>query len=138
MAIKKTEETQPQKSRIWEYMKTEHKWENYVLLILSLFALILGALIMNKTLVVNDSFPLIGNFPNLFAWILIILSALSLILSLYPFFKPAWPELKKVTWPNKKLFLGNTARVFIFLITLTLLFLLYDAFISRIIALLLK
>ncbi|MGM9971476.1 MAG: preprotein translocase subunit SecE [Anaeroplasmataceae bacterium] len=127
-----------QKSRILEYLKSEHKWENYVLLFLSLFALVLGCLIINETLTVNSDFPIIGDFPKVFAWILIGLSAFALILSMYPFFKPAFPEFKKIKWPRPKAFLADTARVFIFLIILVLLFLLYDAFISKLMGLLLN
>ena len=137
MTKKETKEVE-RKSRILEYLASEHVWENYLLLVLSLFALILGVLILNNTLTVNDSFPLIGDFPTLFAWFLVGAASLALILSLYPFFKPTWPEFKKITWPNKRLFGGNSIRVYMFLIMLTLLFLLYDAFISKLIGMILK
>lgn len=133
---KKTVAQVEEKSRILEYLKSEHKWENYVLLFLSLFALVLGCLIINGTLNVSEDFPLIGNFPKVFAWVLIGLAILAILLSLWPFFKPAFPEIKKVTWPRGRDFLADTARVFIFLFILVGLFLLYDAFISRLIALL--
>ncbi len=124
------------KSRILEYLKNEHKWENYVLLFLSLFALVLGLLILNGTLQVSESFPLIGNFPKVFAGVLVGLAVLAILLSLWPFFKPAFPELKRVTWPRRRDFAADTARVFIFMIILVCVFLLYDAFISRLIKLL--
>lgn len=125
-------------SRILEYLKNEHKWENYVLLVLSFMALILGCLIINGTLSVSEDFPLIGNFPKVFAWVLIGLSVLAILLSLWPFFKPAFPELKKVTWPKPKQFGADVARVFIFLLILVSVLLLFDAFISRLIKFLLK
>ncbi len=122
-----------QHSRILEYLKNEHKWENYVLLILSIMALMLGCLIINGTLEVSDSFPIIGNFPKVFAWILIGLSALAILLSVWPFFKPAFPELKKVTWPKARTFGADVARVFIFLIILVAVLLLFDAFVAKLI-----
>lgn len=122
-----------QHSRILEYLKSEHKWENYVLLVLSFMALILGCLIINGTLQVSEEFPLIGNFPRIFAWVLIGLSVLAIVLSVWPFFKPAFPELKKVSWPKGRQFAADTARVFIFLLILVFLLLLFDAFISRLI-----
>lgn len=125
-------------SRILEYLASEHKWENYLLLFLSLFALVLGCLIINGTLTVNDSFPLIGNFPTVFAWILIGLASVALLLSMYPFFKPAFPEFKKITWMRPKAFGADTIRVFTFLIILVGLFLLYDAFISKLVALIIS
>ncbi len=138
-APKKAEnKPEEKKSRIFEYMKNEHKWENYVLLALSLFALILGCLIINKTLEVSDNFPLIGNFPKVFAWVLIGLSIFAILLSVFPFFKPAFPEFKKIRWMRPKAFLADTVRVFIFIIALVLLFLLYDAFITKLLALVIK
>lgn len=134
----KSKKDEEQRSRILEYLKEEHKWENYVLLFLSLFALVLGCLILNNTLTVNETFPIIGNFPKAFAITLVVLAALALLLSLYPFFKPAFPEFKKIKWPRAKVFLADTVRVFTFLIILVLLFLLYDAFISKLIGLLLN
>lgn len=126
------------KSRLLEYLKNEHKWENFVLLFLSLFAMVLGLLILNGTLTVNNDFPLIGSFPRIFAGVLVGLAVLAILLSLWPFFKPAFPELKKVRWPRGKAFLADTARVFSFLFILVAVFLLYDAFISRLIKVLLK
>ena len=125
-------------SRILEYLKNEHKWENYVLLALSLMALILGCLIINGTLEVSEEFPLIGNFPKVFAWVLIGLAALAILLSLWPFFKPAFPELKKVSWSKPREFAADVARVFIFLIILVFVLLLFDAFISRLIKFILE
>lgn len=123
-----------QHSRILEYLKNEHKWENYVLLILSFMALILGCLILNGTLEVSEDFPLIGNFPKVFAWILVGLSILAIALSLWPFFKPAFPELKKVSWPKGRQFGADVARVFIFLLILVSVLLLFDAFVSKLIS----
>lgn len=122
-----------QHSRILEYLKNEHKWENYVLLILSVMALMLGCLIINGTLEVSESFPIIGNFPKVFAWILIGLSALAILLAVWPFFKPAFPELKKVSWPKARTFGADVARVFIFLIILVAVLLLFDAFVAKLI-----
>ncbi|MGL4948840.1 MAG: preprotein translocase subunit SecE [Anaeroplasmataceae bacterium] len=126
------------RSRILEYLKNEHAWENYVLLILSVVALLLGVLILNDTLSINADFPVIGSFPTQFAWVLVVLSTIALLLSLYPFFKPSYPELKKVTWPTWKKFLADSVRVFIFIIALTLLLLLFDIFISKLVALILQ
>ncbi|MGM9969012.1 MAG: preprotein translocase subunit SecE [Anaeroplasma sp.] len=121
--------------RIWEYLKTEHKWENYFFVVISLITLILGCLILTGSLVVKDNFPVIGDHPTAFAIILVVAAGLGLIYALYPFYKPAIPEFKKITWLTLPKFLGNTIRVFLFLIIFTLLFLLYDAFITEILRL---
>ena len=132
--IQKKQEKLDGKSRILEYLATEHKWENYVFLGISLLTLVLGLLILSGALVVKEDFPLIGDYPMVFAWILVVISGAGVIYAAYPFFKPALPEFKKVTWLSGKKFLGNAIRVFLFLIILTGLFLLYDAFITQILA----
>ena len=116
--------------RIGEYLKEEHQWENWLFLFVSIVVLALGLLILNGSLVVKEDFPLIGSFPTAFAWILVGLSSVGILYALYPFFKPAFPEFKKITWLTFPKFMGNTVRVFLFLIIFTGLFILYDTFIA--------
>lgn len=113
-------------NRLLTYLKEEHKWENYLFVAVSLITLVLGILILTNVLTVKDSFPVIGSFSKGFAWILVVISGIGLLYALYPFFRPSWPELKKVTWLKPLEFLGNVLRVFIFIIFLALLFVLYD------------
>ncbi len=121
--------------RIAEYLKTEHKWENYVFVLLSLIVMVLGGMILAGSLVVKDSFPIIGGHSTVFGWILLGVGFLALIYSLYPFFKPAFPEFKKITWPTWKKFLGDSIRVFLFIAIFVLLFILYDTLITGILKL---
>ncbi len=131
MAIKeKQEET---RSRLMEYLSTEHKWENFLFVFLSVAVLILGVFILNGTLEIKSTVPIIGSFPTTFAIIVTSLAALSLVYALYPFVKVAFPEFKKVSWPTMPLFIGNTIKVFIFLIIFTLLYLMYDVLVSELI-----
>lgn len=132
--IQKKQEKREGKSRIWEYMATEHKWENYVFLGISLLVLVLGMLILSGGLMVKEDFPLIGGYPKVFAWVLVVIAGAGVLYAAYPFFKPALPEFKKISWLTGKKFLANSIRVFVFIIIFTLLFLLYDAFISQILA----
>lgn len=133
MAIKeKSVEAKP--SKIREILSTEYKWETYLLGFLSIVAIALGLLIFTKVLTVNDNTPIIGNYPNLFAWIITIVGAIGLILFAIPIFKPAVPELKKLSWPTWRQFLADTTRVFIFIILFALLFMLYESFISAFLA----
>ena len=118
-------------NRIAEYLKTEHKWENYLFVVVSIITLLLGGLMLSGSLVVKDNFPLLGDYPDVFAWALVIIGAAGTIYALYPFYKPAFPEFKKISWLSMPKFLGNIIRVFLFLIIFTLLFLLYDVFISQ-------
>lgn len=130
MAVK--EKQKEKKSRIWEIITKDYKWQSYLFVVVALMTLILGILILTNVLTVKASFPILGSHPTVFAGILVAFSGISLIYALYPFFKPAWPELKKVTWPTRKSFLSDAVRVFMFLIIFALLFVLYDFFITEI------
>ncbi len=118
--------------RIGAYLKEEHKWENYVFLIVSVIVLVLGMLILNGALVVKDNFPLIGGHSTPFGWTLVGIAALGTLYGLYPFFKPAFPEFKKITWLTIPKFIANTIRVFVFMAIFIALFILYDMFIANI------
>ena len=126
MAVK--EKTQDKPSRIWQYLKETHKWENYVFLFFSVVVLVLGLLILTGTLSVKEDAWLIGSYPKVFAWILVGLAGVFTLYGLYPFFKPAIPELKKVSWLTLGKFVANAIRVLLFLVILTLLFLFSDLF----------
>ncbi len=124
--------------RIGEYLKEEHKWENWLFLGVSIVVLLLGLLILNGSLVVKENFPLIGGAPNVFAWILVGVSALGILYALYPFFKPAFPEFKKITWLTLPKFVANSIRVFLFIGLFTGLFILYDTLMAELFMLIFK
>lgn len=132
--IEKNKEKFEGKSRILEYLKTEHKWENYLFVVVSVVTLLLGILMLTNVLVVKEDFPLIGKYPDAFAWTLVVISGIGVLYAIFPFFKPAFPEFKKISWLSGIKFLGNSIRVFLFLIIFALLFLLYDSFITQILA----
>ena len=132
--IAKNKEKFEGKSRILEYLKTEHKWENYLFVVVSIVTLLLGILMLTGGLVVKDDFPVIGDYPDAFAWTLVVISGIGVLYAIFPFFKPAFPEFKKISWLSGMKFLGNAIRVFLFLIIFALLFLLYDSFITQILA----
>ncbi len=124
--------------RISEYLKEEHKWENWLFLAVSIIVLALGLLILNGSLVVKENFPLIGSHPNVFAWILVGISSIGILYALYPFFKPAFPEFKKITWLTWPKFWANTLRVFIFMLIFVGLFILYDTLMAELFILIFK
>ena len=130
MAIKVKNSNEIKPSKIKEILTTEYKWETYLLGVLSVFAIALGLLIFTGVLTVNESTPVIGGNGELFAWIITIVGAVGFVLFAIPLFKPAVPELKKLTFPTFKVCVANATRVFIFIIVLALIFLLYDAFIT--------
>ncbi len=131
--IKKKRDKEDNKpSRILEYLKTEHKWENYLFLVISIVVLMLGILILTGVLVVREDFPLIGKNATVYGWVLVVVAGLGTLYALFPFYKPCFPEFKKITWLKGMKLLGDIVRVFLFITIFTLLFLLYDSFISQI------
>lgn len=112
----------------------EYKYEGIFLLALSLIALVLGTMVLLGTgettsssgLQINEDIFLIGDYPEAFAWVLIILGAVSLILAAFPYFKPSISEVKRVTWPTRGQLFKNTAIVFAFTILLALFFVFSD------------
>ena len=133
MAIKqKTVET---KSKLIEVLTTEYKWEYLLLGILATLSGALALMIIsgNSLLQINENFPILGQGNNgvIFAWVLFAISVFGLILVIYPFFLPAIPELKKITWPTFSKFVDHSVRVLIFLFILTGVILLYNLLIIR-------
>ena len=119
-------------ARIIEYLKTEHKWENYVFILVAALTLVLGGLMLTGFLVPNDNIPFIRDNSFLFAVVLTVIGFAGLIYALFPFFKPAFPEFRKITWLTLPKFVANSIRVFIFLIIFAFLFRLYESFITSI------
>jgi len=132
MAVKEKKDFK--ESKIWKILSTEYKWETYLLGFLSLVAIALGLLMFTGELTIDANTPIIGDVPELFEWIITIVGTIGLVLFAIPFFRPAVPELKKLSWPSWRVFVANVTRVFIFLIITTLLFLLYESFISAFLA----
>ena len=132
MAIK--EKKVEQKSKLMEILRKDYRWENYLFFTIALVVLLLGVLILNNTLVINEDDFLIGPIADIFAWLMVAFGGLALIYAVYPFFKPAFPEIKRITWLKGKKYFANVIRVFIFIIVLALLLLLFQAFITEILA----
>ncbi len=136
MAIKQKQEEQS--SKLMEVLKTEYRWENLLLGVLAIIAIAISVMIIsgNKLLQIDPNFPVLGEGSNgiIFAWVLFAISAFGLFLVLYPFFLPAVPELKKISWAKWSKFLDNSVRVLVFLIILTGFLLLYDFLITKLIS----
>ncbi len=132
MAIKQKVE---QKSKLIEVLTKEYRWENLLLGILAVISAALAvSILVGVSWIVppGADFPIIGgsNF-YVFSWVLLVISIFGIILVVYPFFLPAIPELKKISWAGWKKFLDNSTRVVIFLIILTGFLLLFDFLIIR-------
>lgn len=130
MAIKKRDDKQ--KSKLGEVMK-DYRWENLLLGPISLISAALAGLIISGTLKVSESFPVLGTAKNgiIFAWFLLVISIFGIFLVLYPFFVPAWPEMKKINWPTRKKYFLNLTRVVLFTLILTTLLYLFDFLILK-------
>ena len=127
------EKQQTNENGILSIFTKEYKYEGLLLLFLSLVAILLGTMVImgensatGLPLTINKEVFLIGEYPKVFAWILIILGAMSLILAVWPFLRPSVAELKRVSWPNKGELIQNTATVFAFIVIVAAFFLLSD------------
>ena len=122
------------KNRAMSVLLREHKWENLILAILAIFAIELGVLLLSKTYlsIPEDAF-IIGKYWKQFAWILVVLGAVSLILSVSSFFVPSFAEIKHIKGLKKAEFFGNVVKVIIFSVVLALFFTLCDWAIESII-----
>ena len=108
------------KNRLAEVFMKDYKFEGVILLVLAVIAIILGVLILVGTLAINESIPVLGDYPKVFAWILVGLGVVSLGLAVWPFYKPSVEEVKRVTWPTGKQFLYDSMVVLLFIAVLAL------------------
>lgn len=118
----------------------EYKYEGLILLFLGIVVTVLGSLILvgvstegSQGLVVNENFYFIGEYPTLFAWILIIFGVTAILTAIYPYYIPSIKEMKRVSWPNKKTMFTNSITVLMFVLILSLLFLGYDAILNQVV-----
>lgn len=131
-----------EKKSLMNLLGKEYKYEGLLLLVLGIITTVLGVLIHlgvttkgSEGLVINENFYFIGEYPKLFAWVLIILGAAAIILAIYPYYKPSIKEMKRITWPSKKEMLSNTLIVIAFIVIVAFLFLGYDAILNQVVKL---
>ena len=98
------------------FLSKDYKYENLVIAIFALIAIVLGALIITKAIVIDENFFLLGSYPMVVAWVLI----------LWPFYKPSFDETKHIKGLKRSEFLVNIARVIMFIIILAFFFFLCD------------
>jgi len=123
-------------SRVWKFVKEEHKFENWLLFVLALILLVLSLYILISAASDNNSFAdeyfdISQSGWGIFdaSWkiiviasVIIALSAGSMVYSLWPVFVPSFKELKFVTWTDKKTLFLNSVTVLVFIAFLTALF----------------
>ena len=123
---------------LFDVLSKEYKWESFLFLFIALFVLDLGMLILTNALTIRDDFPILGGHSIVVGWVLVAVGAAAIIYSVWPFLKPAFPEIKKTTWLTLPKFLGNAFRTFLFIAIFVALFVLYDALITGILSKILK
>lgn len=114
------------KNRLAEAFTKDYKYEGLVLLVLALVALVLGiVLLRDPSWIPDGSFLAIGN-KLVFPIILVVLGVVSVILSVWPYYKPSVYEVKRVTWPTKKTMFSNCVSVFVYTIVIAVFFYVVD------------
>ncbi len=126
MAEKKDEKV----GKVIAMLKKEYPFEGLFLGLLGALVLILGIYIFEGELLqirFTDWFIFATDLRiNIFAFAIMAIGAVALVVALMPFFVPGFKELNRVTWPNKSIMQNHTARVFGFMIILAFMFVLYD------------
>src|SRR5690606_24387412 len=135
MAIKQKEQ-QP-KNKLLEILTTEYKGESLILGVLATITAALAVMIIGRVqgFHIPEDFPVLGGSPNdmIFAWTVLVIAILGLSLVIYPFFLPAFPELRKISWAGWYDFADNAIRVIIFVLIFTVFVSVIDATMIRLI-----
>lgn len=131
----KVEKAGEKRNRVAEFILTEHKFENYLLLFLGIFAIELGAILLTNFLTINEGAWLIGTQvgKTVFAWVLVGLGAVSVILVAFGFYRPSFDEIKNITGLKKKEFFWNVVKVVCFSVVIALFFVLCNTLIQLVI-----
>lgn len=116
--------TQQKRNRVTEFILTEHRFENYLLLFLGIFAIELGVILLTNFLTINEGAWLIGTpiAKTIFAWVLVGLGVVSVVLVAITFYRPSFDEIKNITGLKKKEFLFNVLKVVCFSLIICLFF----------------
>jgi preprotein translocase subunit SecE len=126
------------KNRVVEYLLSEHKIENYLLLFLGVFAIELGVILLQGQLLsIPEEAWLIGGKTNtiIFSWILVGLGAISIALVAAAFYRPSIAEIKHISGLKFNEFLWNVVKVIGFSVVLALFFIGCDFVIEKFIQL---
>lgn len=120
----------PKTSKVLEILKKEYPFERVLLGVLGALVIILGVyLIEEEVLEIRLTDWWIFNTATkrlIFSIVVIIVGAVSFFMAIWPFFVPSFAEMKKVSWPNKTTIMNHSARVFGFILILSLFFVLVD------------
>jgi preprotein translocase subunit SecE len=116
-------EQKQKKNRLVEAFTRDYKYEGLLLLILSIISIVIGVYFLGNPPAIND---LLGIPVKVVFWLLIVLGGVSLLLSIWPYYKPSIYEVRRITWPTKKEMLENSISTFIFVLIFVAFFLVVD------------
>lgn len=113
---------QKKRNRVVEFILTEHKFENYLLLFLGIFAIELGTILLTNFLTINQGAWLLGTpiAKKIFSWLLVGLGSISIILVAAGFYRPSFDEIKNIKGLKKQEFFWNVVKVISFSVIVAL------------------
>jgi preprotein translocase subunit SecE len=125
---KKVEEAK--KNKVIEILRKEYPFEKILLGILGAIVIVLGVYLIEGT-VIEIKYTDLWIFNSslkitIFSIFVVVVGAVSFVLAIWPFFVPSFSEMKKVVWPNKKMIINHSARVFGFMIVIGMFFVIID------------
>jgi preprotein translocase subunit SecE len=124
---KKVEE---KSNKVLDILRKEYPFERVLLGILGSIVIVLGVyLIEGRVLEIRYTDLWIFNSSlkiTIFSILVILIGTISFILAIAPFFIPSFAEMRKVSWPTKKMIGNYSARVFGFIIILSFFFVLFE------------
>ena len=130
MAIK--DKQRVSENKLGNVISNDYRWTNIVLTVIATISAAFSVLIIVGALTINDTVPVIGQFPVAFGWVLFAIAIFGLGLVVWPFVRSAFPEFTRITWAGKKEYGLNLVRVFFFMILMALVLLFFEYVIIKI------
>jgi preprotein translocase subunit SecE len=123
-------QVEQKENKVLAILRKEYPFEKILLGVLGALVIVLGVyLIEGEVLEIRLTSWWIFNTEIkrlIFAIFVIVVGAISFVMAIWPFFTPSFSEMRKVSWPNRSTILNHSARVFGFIIILSLFFVLAD------------
>lgn len=126
---KTVQEQKPNK--VIEILKKEYPFERILLGVLGVFVILLGVYLVDGKELISIKLTSWWIFNTdlkrtLFATFIILVGSFAFFMAVWAFFVPSFAEMKKVTWPSRSTIANHSARVFGFIIVLSLFFVVID------------
>ena len=134
---------QEEGNRVLKILTTEYPIDRALVVIMGLLVTVVGYYLVSGHLIPGTTTPylqivrtdawwtkwIFGSDTGImiFSIFILVMGVGALILGLYPYFKPSFKEMKRVTWPNGTVIKNHSLRVFGFILFLMAVFVLYNA-----------